>query len=182
MATFYRNMLEEEETRHDAAVEAAAAKGLAGKGTKVLEITEDETPREKKLADEARQINTQLGTEAVLINDEGEVVDKRQLLKGGLNIRPKAKSAQQVEHSAYQAEYQARRAAQRDKVREKEAHLRQQRVIEEQYSITKKRAAEAEAEREEEIRLRAKSKKTTDEVMGARERYLARKKAAAEEL
>jgi coiled-coil domain-containing protein 55 len=143
---------------------------------------EVEIPREKKLADEARKINSELGTDAVLINDEGEVVDKRQLLKGGLNVRPKAQTSQQATHSDYQSEYNARRAAQRDRVKEREARQRQQRVIEEQYAMTKKRAADDEAEREEELKLRAKSKKTTDEVMGARERYLARKKAAAQGL
>jgi hypothetical protein len=51
-------------------------------------------------------------------------------------------------------------------------------VIEEQYEMTKKRARDEEAEKEEELKLRAKSKKTTDEVMSARERYLARKAAA----
>jgi coiled-coil domain-containing protein 55 len=46
--------------------------------------------------------------------------------------------------------------------------------------MSRKRAADSEAEKEEELKLRAKSKKTTDEVMGARERYLARKNAAAQ--
>ena len=177
MASFYRHMLDEEEIRHDAAVEAAAKR--SSDKEKSSEVEEAEAPREKRLADEARVINIELGAEAILINDEGEVVDKRQLLKGGLNVIQKPKSQQAAERSHYQAVYEARRAADRDKIKEREARQRQQRFIEEQYSLTKKRAAEVEAEREEEIRLRAKSKKTTEEVMGARERYLARKGAAA---
>src|SRR5436305_8984665 len=72
MVNFYRSMLEEEEAKHDAAVQAAS-KGVPSKGLKPPEEIEIETPREKKLADEARQINAKLGSEAVLINDEGEV-------------------------------------------------------------------------------------------------------------
>jgi coiled-coil domain-containing protein 55 len=174
-------MLEEEETKHDDAVKAARKAGLEGR-IKAPETVEVETPREKKLADEAREINTKLGTEAVLINDEGEVVDKRQLLKSGLNVRPKAKPDAKAIRSEYQDEYEARRAAQRDQGKEREARKRQQRVIEEQYELSKKRVAEEEEEKEEELKLRAKSKKTTDDVLGARERYLARKKAAAQGL
>ena len=180
MASFYRNMMEEEEMKHDAAVQAAS-KAALNKDRKSPETMEAEITREKKLADEAKKLNAQLGTEAVLLNDDGEVVDKRQLLKGGLNILPKEKpTTQQASRSNYQAEYEARRAAGRDKLKEREARQRQQQVIEEQYAMTKKRAADVEAEKEEELRLRAKSKKTSNEVMGARERYLARKQAAAQ--
>lgn len=169
--------MEEEEVKHDEAVKAARIAALEGR-IKPVESIKAETPREKKLADEAREINTKLGTDAVLINDEGEVVDKRQLLKSGLNVRPKVKADVQEIRSKYQSEYEARRAAQRDQNKEREARKRQQQVIEEQYEMTKKRARDEEAEKEEELKLRAKSKKTTDEVMSARERYLARKAAA----
>ena len=179
MATFYRNMMEEEERKHDSAVEAAS-KAVINKERKSPESMEVEITREKRLAEQAKKLNAKLGTEAVLINDDGEVVDKRQLLKGGLNILPKEKPTQQVARSDYQAEYEARRVAGRDKIKQREAQQRQQRVIEEQYAVTKKRAADVEAEKEDELRLRAKSKKTSNEVMGARERYLARKQAAAQ--
>jgi len=170
----------EEESKHDAAV-LAASKIAIEKEVKPAEEIEIEPPREKKLADEARQINAKLGSEAILINDEGEVVDKRQLLKGGLNVRPKDSTNRQASKSSYQADYEARRTSQKDKIREREARQRQQKVIEEQYVMTRKRAADEEAEKEEELKLRAKSKKTSNEVMGARERYLARKAAAAQE-
>lgn len=178
MASFYRNLLEEEEEKHELAVKAATKAVIEGKTKPVLEETDVETPREKKLADEARKLNAELGGEAVLLNDEGEVVDKRQLLKGGLNIIPKAKPVQTAQ-SEYQKEYEARKAAQRDQHKEREARERQTRVITEQYEMKRKRATEEEAEKDQELALRAKSKKTTDEVIGARERYLARKKAAA---
>src|SRR5271170_1370314 len=117
MASFYRTMLEEE-SKHDAAV-LAASKIAIEKEVKPAEEIEIEPPREKKLADEARQIN-----------DEGEVVDKRQLLKGGLNVRPKDSTNRQASKSSYQADYEARRTSQKDKIREREARQRQQNVIE----------------------------------------------------
>jgi coiled-coil domain-containing protein 55 len=179
MASFYRNLLEEEESKHDAAVSAASKAKGDGKVTNLSEPAV-ELPREKKLAEEAKEINAKLGTEAVLLNDDGEVVDKRQLLKGGLNVRPKEETEVQTAKSDYRTEYNARREAQRDREKERQTRQRQQKVIQEQYLMTKKRAADEEAEREEEIRLRAKTKKTTDDVMSARERYLARKKAATQ--
>jgi coiled-coil domain-containing protein 55 len=179
MASFYRNLLEEEEMKHDLAVEAATKAAKEGKLSTSVEPIE--TPREKKLADEAREINAKLGKEAVIINDDGEVVDKRQLLRAGLNVRPKPKeAAEPVAKSTYQTEYEARKAAQRNQQKEREARQRQQRQLEEQYEARKKRALDEDAEKEEELKLRAKSKKTTEEVMGARERYLARKKAMAQ--
>jgi len=179
MASFYRKMLEEEEAKRDAAVRAAAASLSKNERKEVDVVTEPETTREKKLADEARRIN-QLGTDAIALNEEGQVVDKRQLLKGGLNVlASKKQTPTQVSGSEYQAEYEARRNADRQKVREREARARQRLAVEEQYAQTRKRAVDAEAEMEEEIRLRAKSKKTETDVLGARERYLARKRAAA---
>jgi coiled-coil domain-containing protein 55 len=182
MASFYRNLLEEEEMKHDTAVAAAEKAAKEGTHDTSIENLATETPREKKLAEEAREINTQLGTNAVLINDEGEVVDKRQLLKGGLNVRPKHTKLEPTSESAYQAEYEARRIAQRDRHKERETRLRQQKVIEDQYEQRKRKVEDDEAEREEEMRLRAKSKKTSNEVMSAKERYLARKRAAAQGL
>jgi coiled-coil domain-containing protein 55 len=181
MASFYRNLLDEEETKHDEAVKAARKAALEGK-IKPDEEVEVEAPREKKMADEAREINTKLGTDAVLINDEGEVVDKRQLLKSGLNVRPKAKPDIKSTQPDYKSEYEKRRAAQRDQGKERDARRRQQEVVKDQYETSLKRARDEESEKEEELKLRAKSKKTTDDVLSAKERYLARKAAAAQGL
>jgi coiled-coil domain-containing protein 55 len=179
MAIFYKNLMEDEELKHDAAVRAAAA-GYSKSGKKETNEIQPEITREKKLADQARRINQQLGMEAIDVNDEGEVVDKRQLLKGGLNVLAKKPSAQ-VSRSEYEVEYEARRATERQNLRERESQARLRRAVEEQYAQTKKRVADEELQMEEEIRLRAKSKKTEGEVMGARERYLLRKKAVASE-
>lgn len=180
MATFYRNLMEEEESKHDLAVKAATAAVREGKVKKSEEEIEAEITREKKLADEARRLNAELGEEVIAINDDGEVVDKRQLLKGGLNVKPKAKSSIQMDKTKYEQEYEARKQAQKDVHKEREARERQRRVIEEQYELKRKRVLDEEMEKEEELMLRAKSKKTSDDVMSARERYLARKKAAAQ--
>ena len=179
MAGFYRNMLEEEENKHELAVKAASAAVKEGKVKKSEEEIEAEITREKQLADEARRLNAELGEEVIAINDDGEVVDKRQLLKGGLNVKPKPKPQLQTGKTQYEQEYEARREAQRNVHKEREARERQRRVIEEQYELKRKRAQDEEKAKEEELMLRVKSKKTSDEVMSARERYLARKNAAA---
>lgn len=180
MASFYRNMLEEEESKHELAVKAAATAVKEGKVKRSEEEIEAEITREKKLADEARRLNAELGEEVIAINDDGEVVDKRQLLKGGLNVKAKPKSETQTGKTKYEQEYQARRDAQRNVHKEREARERQRRVIEDQYELKRKRQQDEEREKEEELMLRAKSKKTEGEVMSARERYLARKNAAAQ--
>ncbi|RAL60597.1 hypothetical protein DID88_009792 [Monilinia fructigena] len=61
---------------------------------------DDTTPEEKTktAADIAREINEKrAGT--IAVNDEGQVVDKRELLKGGLNVIPKAKLKSNVNSS-----------------------------------------------------------------------------------
>jgi hypothetical protein len=173
-------MLEEEESKHELAVKAAAAAVREGKVKKSEEEIEAEITREKRLADEARRVNAELGEQIIAINDDGEVVDKRQLLKGGLNVKPKANPSVQTGKTKYEQEYEDRKQSQRDVHKEREARERQRRVIEEQYELKRKRGLDEEREKEEELMLRVKSKKTSDEVMSARERYLARKKAAAQ--
>jgi hypothetical protein len=172
-------MLEEEESKHELAVKAASAAVREGKLKKSDEEIEAEITRERKLADEARRLNAELGEEVIAINDDGEVVDKRQLLKGGLNVKPKPKPEQKPGKTKYEQEYEARKEAQRNVHKEREARERQRKVIEEQYDLKRKRAQDEEREKEEELMLRVKSKKTSDDVMSARERYLARKNAAS---
>ena len=90
MKAFYKEMLGREEQRHEAITKAAeegvGKKGVdGGKG----DAHPDNKKEEKSEADLARE-------KGALLNEEGEVVDKRQLLSAGLNpggaakARPKA--------------------------------------------------------------------------------------------
>ncbi|KAI4146949.1 MAG: hypothetical protein L6R39_003286 [Caloplaca ligustica] len=82
----YKNMLERDEEKHAEAVKAveeAKRKGILGQGK---EKEEEEGTREKSEAELARE-------KGAVVNEEGQVVDKRQLLNAGLNAgaAPKAK-------------------------------------------------------------------------------------------
>lgn len=83
MKQFYKNLLERDEERHQAAMKAVEE----NKG-KVLSATEqgegDKSKKEKSEAEIARE-------KGVAVNEEGEVVDKRDLLKAGLNAGNAAK-------------------------------------------------------------------------------------------
>ncbi|PHH61117.1 hypothetical protein CDD81_779 [Ophiocordyceps australis] len=92
MAAFYKNLLDRDEERHAAVVKAAEE--LAKKGPRspqAGEEEEEEEDREKAEAALARKLR-QEGI-AVEINEDGQVVDKRQLLQSGLNVGAKTKEA-----------------------------------------------------------------------------------------
>ncbi|KAK4232145.1 coiled-coil domain-containing protein 55-domain containing protein [Podospora fimiseda] len=180
MADFYKAMLQREEEEHAAKIRAAEE--MKKNGGKV-EVVEEED--EKKTATErAREINALGGN--VLINDDGEVVDKRQLLKGGLNVAPKKKVDAQQEKARQEAA--AKAAASRTSASKgvyagggKQAmRERQTRMLEAQLEETLKRSRQEEAEETAKIEMVSKSRKTEADISSAKERYLARKRAAEE--
>ncbi|OBT50110.1 hypothetical protein VE04_09525 [Pseudogymnoascus sp. 24MN13] len=157
---FYKDLLEKDEKRHAEIVKAAEERGKAGPESKV----EEEEGEEKSEAQIAREINEKKSG-AIAVNDEGQVVDKRQLLKGGLNIIPKAKRG-----AAFVGAGGGKQA-----MRE-----RQTRMMEAQLDDATERAREEEEEEREKVERASKSRKTEGEIMGAKERYLLRKKEAEE--
>jgi coiled-coil domain-containing protein 55 len=168
MQGFYRTVMQQQEQRYQESVAAAAE---AEKSGLVLETEKEKTDLE--LAAEMKAKGTD-----VLLNDEDQIVDKRQLLSAGLNIikKPKlaSKPAASSRQSAVQPSFQGKNAN-HQAMRE-----RQTRMLEAQLEQSSKRAADDEAEEQRKIEHLAKSRKTADEIGSAKERYLARKKAAAE--
>ncbi|KAF2187257.1 hypothetical protein K469DRAFT_704935 [Zopfia rhizophila CBS 207.26] len=167
MQGFYRKIMEEDEKRHQEVIEAAAQAGEGG----IKPDTED--AEEKTAAEIAKDINEKGGN--VILNDEGQVADKRQLLTAGLNIVAKPKSATAStltsSHSTGpQPAYQGRNPTQRA-VRE-----RQTKLIEEQLKQATKRAADEEAEEQRKLEHASKSRKTEGDISSAKERYLQRKR------
>ena len=167
MVGLYRGMLERDEKRHEEMVKAAEA----GKGT-----TKEEPFRETKSESElARE-------KGATINDDGVVVDKRQLLSAGLNVAARRKtpvsalavdatrSAARVGRSADLQGPGGAKMAQRE---------RQTRMLEAQLEEATKRAADDEEVQREALERAAKSRKTEGDINSARQRYLDRKKAAA---
>ncbi|TPR06004.1 Sedlin, N-terminal conserved region family protein [Aspergillus niger] len=152
MVDFYRDMLSRGEERHEAVVKAAeeAAKKVK-EGGAIVE--EEEGEKEKSEAQVAEELNAK-GAH-IAVNDEGQVVDKRQLLSAGLNA------------SRFGAQRQAERGGQR---------ARQTEMIASQLEERARQEEEAEAARQKEIAERSRSRKTEGDVMSAKERYLARKR------
>jgi coiled-coil domain-containing protein 55 len=176
MTNFYKNMLEKGEQRHAEVVKAVEERIKNGP-----QQDEEGKERQKTEAEIAREINEKTGG-AIAINDEGQVVDKRQLLKGGLNIIPKprgstAVSAQRGRSASDRSRAPAFTGAGASKQAMRE---RQSRMMEEQLEQATKRALEADEEEGQKIERASKSRKTEGEIMSAKERYLARKREAEE--
>ncbi|KAF2434503.1 hypothetical protein EJ08DRAFT_469051 [Tothia fuscella] len=167
MQGFYKNMMNQQESRYQ---EALAATEEAEKTGIVVKLDQEKTDIELAKEMEAKGAH-------VTLNDEGQIVDKRQLLTAGLNIKkPKAapkpvstaKAPVALPHlEAKKASHQAMRE-------------RQTRMMEAQLEQSAKRAADDEAEDHRKLEHQAKSRKTEADIGSAKERYLARKKAAAE--
>lgn len=175
MTNFYKNMLEKGEQKHAEVVKAVEERLKQGP------IEEKEEEKEKTDADIAREINEK-AADSIALNDEGQVVDKRQLLKGGLNIIPKAKSATPTGASRSSAKPGSAggpgfvgAGGGKQAMRE-----RQSRMMEAQLEQATKRAYEEEEDERQKVERASKTRKTEGDIMSAKERYLARKKEAEE--
>ncbi|KAI0528027.1 coiled-coil domain-containing protein 55-domain containing protein [Xylaria bambusicola] len=176
MTAFYKDLLEKGDRRHAEVVKAAEERAKLGPKP------EDDAQEEKAKtdADMAREINEKGGT--IAINEDGQVVDKRELLKGGLNLGAKKKTEPQ----------NIRKGPDRKDEREpsrgfvgsggKQAmRERQTRMLEAQLEQSLKRSLEQEEEERHKVERASKSRKTETDISSAKERYLARKRQAEEE-
>ena len=180
MTGFYQQLLDRGEQRHAEIMRAAEEQQ---KGSQPAEERDKEADSDKVKTDVdmAREINEKGGP--VAINEDGQVVDKRQLLRGGLNVGAKKKAEVQKEREASrnaasgrdrdtnQGVFAGGKQAMRD---------RQSRMLEEQYEQALKRSRDEEEQERQKIELESKSRKTGSEISSAKERYLARKRAEAE--
>jgi hypothetical protein len=175
MAGFYRKLLNRNEQMHSDAVKAAES---LAKGTPKHEEAEaEETTEEQEEAKRVKELNEKGA--GIIVNEDGEVVDKRQLLKGGLNLAPKPMGTAPKQDTR-PAERERKPAAGQPVSSKQAMRERQSRMMAEQLEQSMKRSREeAEAQRQE-VERAAKSRKTEGEIMGAKERYLARKRAAEE--
>ncbi|KAK2070171.1 hypothetical protein P8C59_004690 [Phyllachora maydis] len=179
---FYKKMLTREEELHAAKMRAAEEARAAGWPSPAEgAAAEDEAKTDAELA---REINEKGG--AVIINDDGEVVDKRQLLKGGLNVSSR-KAAEIQREKARQAASSSDNAGAAWKSKgvyapggKQAMRERQTRMLEAQLEETLKRSREEEEDEKAKVELVSKSCKTGAEISSAKERYLARKRAAEE--
>lgn len=176
MSGFYRSVMDDEEKKHQDAVKAAAEL----KTTEVVDPPEEQT-NENSAAEMARELNAKGAN--VIINDEGQVSDKRQLLTAGLNVAPKRKADSLYSSADIRSSTTQRPAQSQDSRGGRDAQRamreRQSRMMEAQLEAAAKKAAEEEAEEREKVERAAKSRKTEGDISSARERYLQRKREAA---
>lgn len=185
MSTFYRKLLDKEQERHAETVRAAEEMAKRGPGEAAAadkadegEEGEGEGDQEKELARVAQELNEKGAS--ISVNEDGQVVDKRQLLKGGLNVG--AKKQEQVQREASRPAERERKEITGQQLGRKQAmRERQSRMLAEQLEASLKRSREAEEAKRDEAERAAKSRKTEGEISSAKERYLARKRAAEEE-
>lgn len=181
MLGFYRDVLSRGEEEHAAAMRAAdeAAKrvkdGVAGTEEEE-EAAKKEASKEKTEAQVAAELNAHGAR--VAVNDEGNVVDKRQLLSAGLNVAPKPKAAPSAApggggaaRPAAKARFDGAQTSGRAGQR-----ARQTEMIAAQLEKQAQEEAAAEAAKQKELEERSRSRKTNTDVSSARERFLARKR------
>ncbi|KAH7023666.1 coiled-coil domain-containing protein 55-domain containing protein [Ilyonectria destructans] len=175
MSAFYRKLLDKDEQRHADVVKAAE---LNAKNGPQNDDKEEEQDKEKTEADVAKEMNEKGAS--VALNEDGQVVDKRQLLRGGLNVGAKKKES--VQREAERPAQAARKEVTGQQMGRKQAmRERQSRMLEEQLEQSMKRSREEEETQREEVERASKSQKTEGDISSAKERYLARKRAAEEE-
>ncbi|KAI1826258.1 hypothetical protein F4861DRAFT_121468 [Xylaria intraflava] len=177
MTAFYKDLLETGDRRHAEVVKAAEERAKAGPP---LEDggSEEKTRTE---ADIAREINEKGGT--IAINEDGQVVDKRELLKGGLNLAAKKKSepVKETERGRDRRDEKGSSRGFFGSGGKQAMRERQTRMLEAQLEQSLKRSLEQEEEERQMIEHAAKSRKTETDISSAKERYLARKRQAEEE-
>lgn len=187
MDSFYKQVLERKEAEHQDMMKALAEK----KNKKQINIASESTTTftEASLVEQAQKEGKD-----VMVNDNNEIVDKRQLLGAGLNIKPKfgtlgslAASDDRIkermtEYEEYKRkkveEYESRRKSGRST----DERERLSREVERQMMEAKQTQQQEEERKQKEFEEKATAKRTTDDVaMSARERYLARKKQKLQE-
>lgn len=99
MSEYYKRELAQSEAIHEAAMKAAAAAtttALSSASTSQTGIQSEEARRQAELAAHGPKSEAAIAEEAaktlgrkVTLNEEGQIVDKRELLTGGLNVKPR---------------------------------------------------------------------------------------------
>lgn len=185
---FYRKLLDNTTVTHDAALQATKKSTKPGDPvTEPIPATEDDTVQDVDIAEAARRTGKN-----VALNDDNQIVDKRQLLSAGLNIMakpgsvtlssPSGEDARSREYAEYKRRKWEEEEERRRKVgSDKQSRERLSKDIERQ--MLEKEAKEREEERRKEEEMKQKlAKRTTEETkMDAKARYLARKKQKTED-
>lgn len=182
MMDFNKRMLEREEERMKAIAEAEERKKNAAgdegvEGRDMAKGDDEDGDVDRK----AKDLNEHGAR--IAVNEEGEVIDKRQLLTAGLNVAPKkpgaAKKAEPSQARSAERPQGARAGGAQDG--RQAQRERQSRMVERQMEQMMEKQREAEEAEQREQQEKNKSKISDDAKMSAKERYLARKREREEE-
>ncbi|GAO16929.1 uncharacterized protein UV8b_02878 [Ustilaginoidea virens] len=180
MSAFYRKLLDKGEQRHGEIVKAVAERAKLGPAPDDDDdaVDDDEPCADKSEAQLAQELNEKGAS--VAVNEEGQVVDKRQLLRGGLNVGSRKKEEVRKQQAEHVQEADKRHVSHAQFGRKQAMRERQSRMMEEQLEQSLKRSREAQEAQRHDVERALKSRKTESDISSAKERYLARKRAAEE--
>ncbi|KAH9867965.1 hypothetical protein IAQ61_007271 [Plenodomus lingam] len=179
MQGFHKQMLAEQERRHQETMEAAAQALKSGPQHNIPPAPNQEEIDQQTEAERIEELRRQGKT--VILNEDGQVADKRQLLSAGLNVIVKSKPPPTTSTSTtLAAQHQHAHSAQKDKSHRNAQRDRQTQIVLEQIEQANKRKADAEAEQQAKLLHAAKSQKTETDILSAKERYLRRKREKEE--
>ena len=190
MDSFYKQVLERKEAEHQAMMKAIAEKNKNRKIISSSSPTENTTTTsDNALAEQAEKEGKN-----VMLNDNNEIVDKRQLLGAGLNVKPRfgtlgslAASDDRIkermdEYEAYKRKKVEEYESKRKQGSSNEERERLSKEMERQLIETQQKEKDEEERKQKEFEQKVTLKRTTEEgAMSAKERYLARKKQKLEE-
>ena len=171
MSGFYKDLLKRDEERSLQIAKAAQEAATKPKTNDVRDEAEDET--DAKLVEKLKEQGAH-----IIVNDDGEVVDKRQLLSAGFNVAKKPKLASERAEKKGSSgpkppDYSRSSAAITARQSQRE---RQTRIMAAQLEEMAQKQAQQEAEERKAMEEKAKSQKTDSDISSAKERYLARKR------
>lgn len=186
MTHFYRQLLEESEQKHEATV-AATNKRVMGPQGPSVNLTIVKPPELSSVSDaELARLAREEGKD-VELNDDNQIVDKRELLSAGLNlslpntrfsgIRNPATNSKNDNSQSLQTHRAVGTAASRREINERRA-----REIQQQLEAEKQRTAQESQDVADQALQRIIAKRNNDDdIEDARSRYLHRKRKKMEE-
>ncbi|KAK7054822.1 hypothetical protein VNI00_003285 [Paramarasmius palmivorus] len=184
MAHFYRKLLDESEQVHEAAV-AATQKPVIGPQAPPPNLTITKPPDFTPMSDLERAKIARAEGKDVELNDDNQIVDKRDLLSAGLNLSGTNTRNLQLKNAAGNSKSSeptepVHRAVGTAASR-REIEQRRQREIQQQMEEEKARVSEEKRKAEQDAIQRVVTKRNNEEdVQSARERYLQRKRQKME--
>lgn len=187
MDSFYKQVLERKEAEHQALLKLVAEKNKDRKNNTM-------EPTKEMITDDKLVELAEKEGKNVMVNDNNEIVDKRQLLGAGLNIKPKfgtlgslASSDDRIkermnEYEEYKRKKVEEYESKRKHGKNNDERERMSKEMERQLMEAKKKEEEEEERKRQEFEQKVIAKRTTEDVaMSAKDRYLARKKQKLEQ-